>query len=118
MCPMVPPPSPVPQSVSPDNGRVGLAKANARIPDIDWLVAIGAAIQAAVHDARWSNKEAAGHLAVDDAEFGKWLNGTRRPHFDKIFALRQLRVPLIVALARLDTDRVETTTVITVKRVA
>lgn len=114
MCPNNPPPVPVRQSVSPDR----LAKVAGRIPDIDWLVAIGAAIQAAVHDAKWSNKEAAGHVDVDDAEFGKWLNGTRRPHLDRLFAVQQLRAPLILALAQLGGEEVETTSVITIRKVA
>ena len=78
----------------------------------------GAAIQAAVKEVRWLNKEAAGNVGVDDAEFGKWMNGTRRPHLDRLFAVAELRAPLIVALAQLGGTSVETTTVITIKKVA
>ena len=47
----------------------------------------------------WSNKEAAAKVGVDDAEFGKWLNGTRRPHLDKVIGVDELRGPFLLALA-------------------
>ena len=72
--------------VLPDINR-RMAKANVRTPDIAWRIAVGRAIQAAVKAASLSNKEAAAHVGVDDAEFGKWLNGTseRHPHLDRLF---------------------------------
>ena len=87
------------QPVLPDIGRPVMAKGDARVPDIEWPAIIGAAIQDAVNDARWSNKEAAAKVGVDDAEFGKWVSGTRRPQFDKVLAVPELRWPIIVALA-------------------
>lgn len=95
-----------------------MVKADVRIPDIDWMRLIGAAIQQAVNDARWSNKEAAGRVQVDDAEFGKWLNGTRRPQFDRLFAVPELRQPLVIAIARLGGDGVDIVTEIRVRRSA
>ena len=118
MCPNPPPPAIRQQAVLPDVGRPVMAKASVRPPDIDWLLAIGAAIQAAVHEARWSNKEAAARVGADDAEFGKWINGTRRPQLDRLFAVAELRSPLIIALAHLGGANVETSTVITIRRVA
>ena len=87
-----------------------MLKADVRTPDIDWMVVIGAAIQAAVKETRWSNQEAAGKVKVDDAEFGKWLNGTRRPQFDRLFAVPELRRPLVIAMARIAGPRVTLTT--------
>lgn len=92
--------------VLPDIGK----KRMVRIPDITWNARIGTAIQAAVAIVGWSNKEAAAMVGVDDAEFGKWLSGGRRPQLDRLFALEALRWPLIQCLAKLDEqNEVETT---------
>lgn len=92
-----------------------------RTPDIRWNVLVGRAIQRAVSLAGLSNKEAAGQVGVDDAEFGKWLTGSsenRHPHLDRLFAVEALRVPLVIALAELAGAGVEIDTVIRVKRIA
>ena len=68
-------------------------------PDAPWMGLIGEAIQRAVLKVGWSNKEAAAKVGVDDAEFGKWLSGGRRPHLDKLMAVDALRWPLICSLA-------------------
>lgn len=103
--------------VLPDIGRPVMAKVNVRTPDIAWNVAVGRAIQRAVSLAGLSNKEAAGKVGVDDAEFGKWLNGsdTRHPHLDRLFAVDELRQPLVIALAEL-AEGVEVVTEIRVRR--
>lgn len=89
--------------VLPDIGRPRMAKADARNPDMaTWNERIGQSIQRAVALVGWSNKEAAAKVGVDDAEFGKWLSGARRPQLDKLFAVEELRWPLIQALAVLD----------------
>jgi len=89
--------------VLPDIGKAKQAKAVVRVPDIGQenalMALIGSAIQRAVLKVGWSNKEAAAKVGVDDAEFGKWLSGGRRPHFDKLMALDALRWPLICSLA-------------------
>lgn len=89
------------QAVLPDIVRPVMAKVD--VPELDaaWLERIGRAIQAAVSEVRWSHKEAAAIVNVDAAEFGKWLSGTRRPQFDKLFAVPELRCPLVIALASL-----------------
>jgi hypothetical protein len=92
-----------------------MAKANVRTPDTDWQQQIGRAIQRAVAICGWSNKEAAVKVGVDDAEFGKWLSGTRRPQFDRLFAIDELFWPLIQCLAQLDG---QTEVVTTIRRVA
>ncbi len=89
--------------VLPDIGKASQAKADVRTPDIrpeaECMALIGVAIQRAVSRVGWTNKEAAAKVGVDDAEFGKWLSGNRRPHFDRLMALDALRWPLICALA-------------------
>lgn len=88
--------------VSPEIGRPVMAKANLRIPETDFKVAIGSAIQRAVALVGWSNKEAAAKVGADDSQFGKWISGAERPQLDKLFAVEELRWPLIQALAVLD----------------
>lgn len=89
--------------VLPDVGKPKMAKAFGRNPDIaEWGPKIGHAIQVAVLCVWDSNKLAAADLGVDDAEFGKWMSGTRRAHFDLLFAHDELRWPLIQSLAKLD----------------
>lgn len=104
--------------VIPDIGRPVMAKANVRIPDVDWVRAIGGAVQRAVAVVGWSHKEAAAKVGADDAEFGKWINGTRRPQLDRLFAVAELRSPLIIALAQLGGADVEISTSITIRKVA
>lgn len=116
--PTVPDPSLDRHPVLPDIGRPVMAKAHVREPDVDWMVIIGAAIQSAVNETRWSNKEAADRVNVDGAEFGKWLSGTRRPQFDRLFAVPELRRPLVIAIARIAGEGIEITTEITIRRSA
>jgi DNA-binding transcriptional regulator YdaS (Cro superfamily) len=96
--------------VLPDTARGHMAKADVRIPDVAWGERIGRAIERAIAVVGWSKKEAASKVGVDDAEFGKWLSGNRRPQFDRLFAIEELREPLVVSLAGLAADvRVKTT---------
>lgn len=85
--------------VLPDIGKLKTAKADVRIPDKAWNELIGKALQRAVAYVGWSNKEAAAKVGVDDAEFGKWLSGARRPQFDKVFAVEELREPTCAFLS-------------------
>lgn len=90
--------------VLPDIGRPRMANASVRTPDIAWNELIGGAIQRAVALVGWSNKEAAARVGVDDAEFGKWLSGARRPQMDRLMAVEELRWPLMQCLAALDPE--------------
>lgn len=103
--------------VFPDIGRPLMAKANVRNPDIDWMREVGGAIARAIAMLGWSSKEAAAKVGVDDAEFGKWLTGNRRPQMDRLFAVDDLRQPLVVCLAGL-ADNVEVVTEIRFRRMA
>jgi hypothetical protein len=87
--------------VLPDMGKARMAKVDVRIPDEAWNQLIGRAIQRAVAFVGWTNKEAAAKVGVDDAEFGKWLSGGRRPQFDKLFAIEELREPLCAFLSEI-----------------
>ncbi len=92
----------------PDIGRPHMAKVEPQNPDATWNERIGAAIQRAVLQVFETNKAAARTLGVDDAEFGKWLGGGRRPQFDLLFAYAPLRKPLVLSLAQLAGARIST----------
>lgn len=78
-----------------------MAKAHVQKLDIEWMRAIGAAIERAIAMVGWSKKEAAAKVGVDPAEFGKWLSGERRPQLDRLFSIEDLREPIVVNLAGL-----------------
>lgn len=102
--------------VLPDIGKPRMAKALVRDPDIDWLRVLGRALQRAVAIVGWSNKEAAHRVGVDDAEFGKWINASRRPHIDRVIAVEELRGPFFIALAHeVDDSAVIVTTDISIR---
>lgn len=85
-----------------DIGRPKMAKANVQTPDIapNWAAKVAKALTRAVAITGLSHKEAAALLPgdVDEAEFGKWLSGARRPHLDRILAVDRLRLPVIACL--------------------
>lgn len=103
--------------VSLDIGRPVMAKAGVQILDIDWPRAIGLAVERAIAMCGWSKKEAAAKVGVDPAEFGKWLTGERRPQLDRLFAVQDLREPLVICLAGLASN-VEVVTEIRFRRLA
>ena len=94
--------------VLPDTTRGHMAKAPVRIPDAAWGERLGSAVARAIAMVGWSHKEASARIGVDDAEFGKWMSGARRPQFDKLWAHKALRLPLVLALARLANAEVVT----------
>lgn len=102
---------------TPDIGRKQMAKAHVQKVDtpsashvqkvdMDWMAMVGRAIERAIAMVGWSKKEAAAKVGVDEAEFGKWLSGGRRPQFDRLFAVAELRKPLVLCLAALANGRV------------
>lgn len=119
MAPMMRRASDHPHHVFPDIGRPQMAKADVRNPDIDYMRAIGRAIELAVDDVGWTNQQAANAAEppIDDAEFGKWINGTRRPQLDRLLAIETLRNPLAMRLAALG-DQVEIVTEVRYRRQA
>ncbi len=81
----------------------------------DFWAEIGKAIQRALSLAGWTQKEAAGHIGRDTAQIARWIAGTERPQFDALFAVEELRWPLVQALAALDAKN---EIVITIRRTA
>lgn len=92
------------QHLLQDIARPVMAKANVQSQDIDWKQAVGRAIERAVGMAGLTKGEAAGRLDVDESEFAKWTRGDRRPQLDRLFAVTELRAPLVIALAGLLPD--------------
>ena len=67
----------------------------------DFRAEIGRAIQRAISIAGRSQKEVAGLIGCDVAQMARWIAGTERPQFDRLFAVEELRWPLIQGLAAL-----------------
>lgn len=70
-------------------------------PEIDWRQQIGRAIERAFSLAGITQKQAAGLIERDQAQVARWIGGVDRPQLDAIFAVEELRQPLIQALAEL-----------------
>lgn len=83
--------------------------------DTNFRQQIGGAIQRAVAIVGWSNKEAAAKVGAEDSQFGKWISGAERPHLDRLFAVEELRGPLVIALASL-AENAEIATEIRIRR--
>lgn len=95
-----------------ENVTARMAKADLnRIEKPDFRAEIGRAIQRACSLVGWSQKEAAGHIGRDTAQLARWIAGTERPQFDALFAVEELRWPLIQALAQLDGSAEVVTTI-------
>lgn len=66
-----------------------------------WRPLIGRALARAIQIAGLSQKEAAALIGRDQAQVARWIAGSERPQLDAIFAVSQLREPLVIALANL-----------------
>jgi len=94
-----------------------MVKAALKNLEMDGRTMIGAAISRAIALVGWSQKEAAGKLNLDQGQFAKWISGQERPQMDKLWAVPELRIPLVQAFAeQLEEELVEIRTVITLKR--
>src|SRR5687767_12303569 len=87
-----------------------------RKADVEWRLALGRAVADAVSVVGWTLKEFAGAVDKDERQCARWLTGEDRPQFDVLFAVEALRVPLVVALARLAGPPIELETVIRCRR--
>jgi len=90
-----------------------MAKADLRYPeapapsDLRWLV--GQALRRAFGLLGWSLKEAAAKVGRDERQVARWLNGAERPQLDALFAVEELRQPIVQALSELVGAEVEVT---------
>ena len=78
-----------------------MAKADLKSLEADFKAQIGRAIQRAFSLAGLTQKEAAGKVNRDAAQIARWIAGTERPQMDALFAVEELRWPLIQCLAAL-----------------
>jgi hypothetical protein len=101
--------------VLPEHVPFRQAKADLRSVETAWRESVGRAVQRCFSLAGLSNKEAAAALGRDPSQVGKWISGQERPQFDAIFAVEELRGPLVVALSELCSD-IDVTTTITLRR--
>src|SRR5690242_5413272 len=93
-----------------------MAKADLRKTE-DWRAAIGRAIERARTLSQLSLKELADLVGRDERQVARWIGGTERPQLDAIFAVPQLRGPLVIALAELS-GSVDVVTTISIRRIA
>jgi ribosome-binding protein aMBF1 (putative translation factor) len=91
--------------------RKTMAKADLKEIEIcDFREEIGRCIERARILSGLSQKEFADKVKRDAGQIGRWISGKERPQFDAIFAVEELRGPLVIALAELSqTVEVETT---------
>jgi DNA-binding transcriptional regulator YiaG len=95
--------------------------AKASLPEIrktdltDWREEIGRAIRKVRGDR--SLKEFAVLIDRDDRTIARWEEGKERPQLDAIFAVKDLRGPLVLALAELS-ETVEIETTLRIRRTA
>lgn len=80
-------------------------------------VALGSAIERALQLAGMTKVQAAQEMGYGEnqAPVSRWIAGIETPQFAKLFAVKQLRQPLVIALAEL-ADGIEIVTQLTVRR--
>ena len=77
---------------------------------------IGQAIEHAIVLAKLTKQDVAHRMGYEDqSALSRWISGAETPQFAKLFGVRELRAPLVIALAALAEDAcVETS--ITIRR--
>jgi len=89
-----------------------------RKPLADLRPLIGQLIERALTLAGISKQDAAWRMNYSDAAtVSRWCSGTERPAFDKLFTIDGFKAAYMLALAEQD-PQIETTTVITIRRIA
>jgi hypothetical protein len=98
--------------------RVAARMAKADLKKVeDWRELLGKAVLRTLLLAGVTQKEAAALIACEQAHICRWIAGTERPQFDRIFAHPSLRNALVVALAEL-AEGVTVETHITIRKTA
>lgn len=101
-----------------DDIRPRMAKALNKVEERDWKADMGKVIARCFELAGLTDKEAGALMDRDKAQISRWIAGTERPQFDAIFAVPQLRAPLVLALAEQTPDTVEAVTELRIRRFA
>lgn len=99
--------------------RPSQAKADLKNLEVasEWRQKVGAAVARTFQLAGLTMKEAAVLLDRDQGQVSRWVSGAERPQLDALFAVEQLREPLVIALASL-TQTIDVTTTISIRRSA
>lgn len=105
-------------------GRSVMAKADLRLAETEDFRAAFARIVTEL-TGHWTLKEfaerleqATGRRDWDHRQLARWQKGTERPQFDALWAIEELRIPLVLKLAALAGGSVEITTHISIRRSA
>jgi hypothetical protein len=93
-----------------------MVKADLRKEEREWTGRVGSAVQRAISLLGWSLKEFAAAVDRDERQCSRWISGSERPQFDTLFAVEQLRQPLIVAFSEMAGVGVEVETVVRIRR--
>lgn len=80
-----------------------------------WIVN-GRAIERAKELSGLSLKQFADALKRDERQVAKWFVAAERPQLETVFAVPQLRCPLVIALAEQAGEQIEVVTEIRVRR--
>lgn len=82
----------------------------------DSLKEIGECLEEAKRVVGWNLEELAGHMPPppgsekrDPRQVQRWIDGKERTQLDVVFAVRELRKPFVIALAKLAACEIETT---------
>ena len=88
----------------------GQLKADLRKPEnTEFLAEIGACLDAARREVGWTIDQLAAELKREPRQVSRWMRGEERTQVDVVFAVKALREPFVVALAKLAAMPVETT---------
>lgn len=83
--------------------------------EIVWRAQTGRAFAQAIRYVGWTQKEAAAALGRDQAQIARWVSGGEGVQVAAVFAVDDLRVPFVIALASLSHD-IEITTQLAIRR--
>lgn len=76
----------------------------------------GRAIVRALRLIDWTAERLAKELERDHRQIGRWITGEERPQIESLWDIKELRQPLVIALAEMAHAEVETVIRVVVKR--
>jgi hypothetical protein len=104
------------RDIKPKAVKALLTNGEISADEADFRDLMGKAVERAILLCGWSVKEAADRIRRDRAQVSRWMAGTERPQFDALFAVPELRGPLVIALAEATGEVADVTTTVTIRR--